>query len=491
VITLALEELTMQRYEIAIIGAGPAGYVGAIKAARAGAAVCIIEDSEFGGACLNTGCIPTKTLVASSRLLRHARRASEFGIAIDGSPAPDFEQLMSRKNKVVDIEKQGLIKLVESSGVEIINGRASFIDHNTLRIVSAAGTGTGGSAIAASQASAANETDIYAKNIIIATGSKPKALAFLPYDGKKVFSSDNIWALEKIPSSMLIIGGGYIGCEFASIFAPLGTKITILEALPKIVAGIDDDISDVLARELKKEGVAIKTGMKISGARVDDEVTVSFEDGSEISGDVALVSVGRRASSAGLNLEGIGVATLPNGDIDVNEQMMTSVPGVFAVGDVIGNPMLAHVASAECTVAVANALGQKLLMDYTLIPASIYTYPEIGTIGITEAQALEKGNDINVGNIQLRSLGISHAAGEIVGEAKIISDAMSDMILGVHIIGERAADIIHEAAVAMFQGMTASALGRVIHVHPTFSEVMGEAAQDVHGEAIYIRKKVA
>lgn len=477
VITLALEELSMQKYEIAIIGAGPAGYVGAIKAARTGVPVCIIEESAFGGVCLNTGCIPTKSLAASSRVLRHAKRAAEFGVALGGNPKPDFEKFMSRKDTIVDVEKQGLIRLVESNGVDIINGRASFIDQNTLKVVN---TGTN-----------AAETTIYAKNIIIATGSEPKDLPFLPCDGKKVFSSDNIWSLEKIPSSMLIIGGGYIGCEFASNFAPFGTQITILEALPKIAAGIEADIADVLAREFKKDGINVKTGMKITGAAISEQVTVRFEDGSEVAGEVALVSVGRRATSAGLNLDKVGVATLPNGNILVNEQMMTNVPGIFAVGDVTGNPMLAHVASAECNVAVANALGQKLIMDYTLVPSSIYSYPEIGTIGLTEAQARENGAAVNVGHVHVRSLGISHAAGEISGEAKIVSDAMSDMILGVHVIGERAADIIHEAAVAMFQGMTASALARVIHAHPTFSEVISEAAQDVHGDAIYIRKRAA
>ncbi len=464
----------MQRYEIAIIGSGPAGYVGAIKAAREGFPTAVIEKGDFGGVCLNTGCIPTKALVASAKQLRNVRRAADFGIDLKGSVSAIFQKLYERMNHVVDIERKGLVKLVENSGTEIIKGQASFVDDNVLKISGADG-----------------EKTINAKNIIIATGSNPKSLPFLPFDGEKVVSSNDLLSLESLPESMIIIGGGYIGCEFASIFSALGTKITIIEALPSLLMNVDEDIVKVLTREFKKEGVEVKADSQIVGAKVADKVTVTLADGTDISADVCLVSVGRRPLTEGLAMEGIGLPVLPDGAIKVNERMMTDIPGVFAVGDVVGNPMLAYVASAECKVAVGNALGNRLLMDYTVIPIGIFTYPEIGSVGVTERQARSAGVDVKTGTVLLRSLGISHASGDIVGMAKLVADSVSDMIIGVHIIGERATDLVHEAAVAMYQGMTASAFGNVLHTHPTFSEIVSEAAHAVNGTAIFSGKQAA
>lgn len=465
----------MERYDIAIIGSGPAGYVGAIKAARSGATTCIIEKEDIGGVCLNTGCIPTKTLVASAKVLRQTRRASDFGLLIDGSIEASIDKLYEHKNKVVETERQGLINLIQKSGAAIKKGHASFIDNRTVKISGPSG-----------------EEIMFAKDIIIATGSKPASLPFLPYDGIRVVSSDDLLNLRSLPESILVIGGGYIGCEFASLFSALGVKITIVEAMSHILPGMDKDIANLLAREFKKNNILIYTNSKIVGAEIDENVSLILENGETLSGDMALVAIGRRPLTDGLDLENAGVATLPTGSIIVNNQMMTNVPGIYAVGDVIGNPMLAHVASAECKVAVANALGNRYIMDYTVIPGAVYTYPEIGSIGISEDQARQMGMDIRIGSVQLRSLGISHATGETVGMAKIITDSISDTIVGIHIIGERAVDIMHEVAVAMFQGTTSSSLSMVIHAHPTFSEIIAEAAQDAHGEAIHkVLKKAA
>lgn len=464
----------VERYEIAIIGSGPAGYVGAVTAARAGVPVCVIEKSDFGGVCLNTGCIPTKTLVASAKALRAARRAAEYGIDIEGTIQISLEKLQMRKERVVDVEKKGLTKLVERSGAQIIKGHASFVDKNSLKVVSDGG-----------------EKTIFAKNVIIATGSKPHALPFLPFDGVKVLSSDDLLRLNKLPDSMLIIGGGYIGCEFASIFSALGTKITIIEALPRLLMGTDEEVSTILSREFKKAGIDVRTNSRLVGTKVDDKVEATLEDGTVLTGDIALVAIGRVPSTGGIDAEKIGVQPLPKGGIKVNNQMMTNIPGIYAVGDVIGTVMLAHVASAECKVAVANALGNRYMMDYTVIPSAIYTYPEIGSVGITEGEARDMGMDVKIGSIELRNLGISHAAGEIAGMAKIVTDAVSGKIVGVHVIGERATDIIHEVAVAMYQGITASALSMVIHAHPTFSELISESALDVNGDAIFIQRMAA
>lgn len=465
----------MERYDIAIIGSGPAGYVGAIKAARAGAATCVVEKDDIGGVCLNTGCIPTKTLVASAKVLRHIERASDFGISIDGSVEATIEKLYDHKNKVVDTERQGLTNLIQRSGAVIKRGRASFIDNRTIKVSGPSG-----------------EEIIFAKNIIIATGSKPASLPFLPYDGVRVVSSEDLLNLKSLPKSILVVGGGYIGCEFASLFSALGVKITVVEAMPHILPGMDKDIATLLAREFKKNNIEIHTNSKIVEAKVNNNVSLTLENGKTLSGDIALVAIGRRPLTDGLDLENAGVATLPTSAITVNNQMMTNVPGIYAVGDVIGNPMLAHVASAECKVAVANTFGNRYMMDYTVIPGAVYTYPEIGSIGISEDQARQMGMDIRIGAVQLRSLGISHATGETAGMAKIITDSISDTIVGIHIIGERAVDIMHEVAVAMFQGTTSSSLSMVIHAHPTFSEIIAEAAQDAHGEAIHkVIKKAA
>jgi len=464
----------MERYEIAIIGSGPAGYVGAIKAARFGVPVCVIEKDSFGGVCLNRGCIPTKAMVASSKMIRSARRASEFGFNIGGSISFDFNKLAGRASRVVEIEREGLEKLVQDNGATIIRGHASFVDNHTLNITSENG-----------------ERQIFANNIIIATGSKSAALPFLPYDGEKVFSGEDIFNLSHLPESMIVVGGGYIGCEFSSIFSALGVKITVIEALPSLLPGTDTEISTILEREFRKENIKVLKGGRITGASVTDNVSVTLEDGTVISADVALVAVGRRASTEGLALKNIDLSTMPDGSINVNNQMMTGLHGIYAVGDVVGNPMLAHVASSECRVAVENALGRRFIMDYTVVPSSIYTYPEIGSVGLTEDQARDTGMEVRVGRILVRGLGISHAAGEIVGVAKIVTDAISDNIVGAHMIGERAADVVHEVAVAMFHGLSSSELGRIIHAHPTFSEAILEAALDVHGETIYITKKAA
>ncbi|MDI6816146.1 MAG: dihydrolipoyl dehydrogenase [Actinomycetota bacterium] len=461
----------MDKYSIAIIGSGPAGYVGAIKAARSGVPTCIIEKSGFGGVCLNTGCIPTKSFVASAKAIRSARRAQEFGFEIDGDIRIDMSALQKRKDRIVDIERKGLERLVRDSGVDIIEGTASFVDAHNLAINNARG-----------------ERIIFAKNTIIATGSVSASLPLMPFDGAKVFSGEDVLSVDRIPASMVIVGGGYIGCEYAALFATLGTKVTVIEALPRILNNADEEISEILARELKKAGVKVLSGHKIISAETDGPVSVTLEGGTVVSADIALVAVGRKAHTAGLGLENAGVSVEKNGTIEVNNEMMTTAQGIYAVGDVAGEPMLAHVASAECRVAVENALGRHLIMDYSVIPNAIFTIPEIGSIGLTEADARAKGMEVHVGRVLMRSVGISHAAGEISGLAKIVCDSISDAIVGVHIIGERATDLIHEAGLALFQDLSASTLSRMIHAHPTFSETLLEAALDTHGDSIYTAK---
>lgn len=461
----------MDKYSIAIIGSGPAGYVGAIKAARRGEPTCIIEKSAFGGVCLNTGCIPTKSLVASAKAIRNARRSQDFGFKIDGKVTAKMADLQKRKDRIVDIERKGLKRLVRESGVDIIEGAASFVDARDIAIDSAQG-----------------ERIIFAKNAIIATGSVSGSLPFMPFDGAKVFSGEDILLLDKIPASMLIVGGGYIGCEYASLFATFGTRVTVVEALPRILNNTDEEIAAILARELKKDGVRVLVGRKIISADIGEMVSVTLEDGTVISADIALVAVGRKAQTANLGLENAGVGVRKNGTIEVNSQMMTAADGIYAVGDVVGEPMLAHVASAECRVAVENALGRQVIMDYSVIPSAIYTHPEIGGVGLTEAEARAKGMDVRVGRVLMRGLGISHAASEISGMAKIVCDSISDAIVGVHIIGERATDLVHEAALALFQDLSASTLSRMVHAHPTFSEALLEAALDTRGDSIYTAK---
>ncbi|MFN3739906.1 MAG: dihydrolipoyl dehydrogenase [Thermodesulfovibrionales bacterium] len=460
--------------KLMVIGAGPGGYVAAIRAAQLGARVTVIEEREVGGTCLNLGCIPTKAMVASSEVLHMIRRADEYGLVINGDIRPDLKKIMERKDKIVSTQVKGIRSLFKSRDIQLIEGRAELLDPKKVRVRKKDGT----------------EETLEADSIIIATGSRPASIPAFPADGVNILSSDDVWRLTEIPKSMVIIGAGVIGCEFACIFRELGTDITMVELLPRALSTEDEDISDIMEKELKKKKIKLLTSVKVeSVTKSSSGVILKLSDGKELSAEKVLVSIGRSFNSEGLGLEKIGIEKGPRGEIKVNERMETSVKGIYAIGDVTGGILLAHVASKEGIVASTNACGGNEGIDYSVVPAAIFTSPEIASVGLREFQAKEAGIPIVTGSFQYRALGKAHAMGEITGLFKIVADAKTDRVLGVHIIGAHASDIIHEAALAIKAGLRVKDIAEMIHSHPTLSEGLMEAAEDVHNRAIHLPPK--
>jgi len=459
---------------LAILGTGPGGYVAAIRAAQLGAEVTIIEKDEIGGTCLNWGCIPTKTLTASANALATVKGLGEYGIELKGSIVPDLSRIIDRKDKVVSTLVKGIKGLFKSWGIVLRNGRGMLLAPGEIAVVLKDGS---------------TET-VTADSIIIATGSRPSEIPSLPFDGTHVISSTEALALRDIPRSLLIVGAGVIGCEFACIFRELGSEVTIVEALPHAVATEDGEISEILEKELKKKKIKLITGTTAEKTRIEEDgVHMLLSDGKEVVAEKVLVSIGRILNTDGIGIEQLGIRTGPKGEILVNERMETNVTGVYAIGDVTGRMLLAHKASAEGIVAAKNIMGIPCSMDYQIIPTAIFTSPEIASVGLREQQAEEQGITFRRGVFPFRALGKAHAMGEISGIVKILSDAATDRIIGAHIIGPHAADLIHEAAVAMKAGLKARDLAETIHAHPTLSEALMEAAEDVSGEAIHLPKK--
>lgn len=462
--------------ELAVLGAGPGGYVAALKAAQLGARVTLIEDHEVGGTCLNWGCIPTKTLIASAELLAKTRELEDFGLELQGSVVPNMARIIERKNKVVTTQVKGIRSLLKGSGVLLKEGRGRLTAPHEISVLARDGSV---SAVAADK-------------VIIATGSRPAAIAAFPFDGSRILSSTDALELREIPASLLIVGAGVIGCEFACIFRELGADVTLVEMADRAVGTEDEEISELLARELKKKKIRLLTGVRVANVEVrEDGVHTFLEDGRELTAEKVLVSIGRAFNTEELGAEATGLIRGGRGEIRVNEKLETNLPGVYAVGDVTGGLLLAHVASRQGLVAAQNCLGADLAMDYRVVPAAIFTSPEIASVGLREHQAAEQGLKVRIGRFQFRGLGKAHAMGEIAGFVKIIAEEQTDRILGAHIIGPHASDLIHEMAVAMQHGLTARQIAGTIHAHPTLAEGLLEAAEDVHGESVHLLPKVS
>ncbi len=460
--------------KIAVLGGGPGGYVAALKAAQLGAQVIVVEGSEVGGTCLNWGCIPTKALLASAEALHKARNLSDYGIELNGSVTPNLSLIMERKNKVVSTQVKGIRALFKSWGVELIEGRGRLTGPASLEVEKKDGS----------------TAAIAADKIIIATGSRPAELPAFKFDGKNILSSNEALTITDIPKSMLIIGAGVIGCEFACIYNELGAEVTMIEMMPRAVSTEDEEISELLAKELKKKKIKLLTGVGVSKVEdTPDGMRAYLSDGRELVAEKILVSIGRALNSDNIGLESVGINRGKRGEILVDNRMETNIKGVYAVGDVIGRIMLAHVASTEGIVAAENICGRDTTMDYSVVPAAIFTSPEIGSVGLRENQAVDKGIKTRIGRFQFRALGKAHAMGEISGFVKIIADDNTDKILGVHIIGPHASDLVHEAAVAMKAGLKTRDIAATIHAHPTLSEGLLEASEDVHGNAVHVPKK--
>lgn len=462
--------------KLTIIGAGPGGYVAAIRAAQKGAQVTVIEDSEIGGTCLNRGCIPTKTLIASAAALHHVRSAEDFGITVPGEIGFNLTKIRERRDKVVSIQVKGIRGLFKSWGVSFVEGRGSLLSSDIVSVVRTDGT----------------TMDIKSDKIIIATGSSPAKLQGYPFDGESVITSDEAVQLKEIPKSLLIVGAGVIGSEFAFIYRTFGAEVTMVELLPRALSSEDEDMSGIIEREFKKTGIRLLTNVKVESIERDATGmrTAKLSNGQDIRAEMILVSIGRSMNSANLGLEAVGIAMGNRGEIVVNEKMETTVMGIYAIGDVTGKIQLAHVASHQGLVAVENALGGNETMDYTVIPSGIFIMPEVGSVGLREHEVRKRRINCRIGRFQYRALGKAHSMGEITGMVKMISDEVSDKVLGVHICGAHATDMVHEGALAIKTGTTAKELAHMIHAHPTLAEAIMEASGDVHGQAIHVPRAV-
>ena len=463
----------MQEFDVLVIGGGPGGYVAAIRAAKNGAKTALVERKEFGGTCLNIGCIPTKTLIAGVDVYHKARHAMEFGVKISGEVSPDWEAMLARKDSVIKTLRGGIGSLLKAAGVTVFKGHGAFTGRKTVKVVD----GEGGEV-----------EEITANKIIIASGSETLVPGFIP-KGKRVITSTELLSIPEIPKSLLILGGGVIGCEFACLFAELGTKVTIVEMLDSIMPNIDRETSRVVAAQMQKMGIEIMNGKPLGDLKADDKGVSGKVGDLTVSADYLLVSIGRKPALEGMNLAASGVKTNERGWIPVDSSCRTNVPGIFAIGDATGSWQLAHAASAMGVVAADVACGKKNAFDGSLVPGCIFTSPEIGSVGKSQEQCDKEGIETRVGKFPFAALGKAMAINETVGFCKIIADAKTDQILGVHIVGPHATDLIAEACPPLHLEITAKELGKAIHAHPTLGEAMMEAAHAVHGESAHIPSK--
>jgi dihydrolipoamide dehydrogenase len=464
--------------KITIIGAGPGGYVAAVRAAQLGAEVSVIEQDKVGGTCLNWGCIPSKIMITTAGMLEGFHRAHEFGLKVEGRVYPDMQQLMARKARVIQDQAKGIAELLSRHKVTLLRGKGVI-------------PGPGRTVVHAADG---RTHEVPWEKLILATGTQPLDFPAFPFDGEKILSSNDVLSLLEIPPSVLILGGGVIGCEFAFILSSLGSDVTVVEALDRLLPlpSVDEDCSKVLQREMKKRKIRFmvrkvvervdRTGEKlrvtIGPSPLVSNLTEKEKEPLTVETDKMVVCVGRRPNTSGMGLEQLGIEMDGKGWIIADARMRTNVPDVYAIGDVLGPAkiMLAHVASTEASVAAENAMGGNRTMDYQVVPGAIFTAPEVANVGLTEAQARERGLPVRADTILFRTLGKAQVIGEIAGEVKIVSDSESGKILGVHMIGPHVTDLIAEGTLAIRMQATVRDLAETIHAHPTLAEVMLEAS---------------
>ena len=465
----------MNTYDVAVIGSGPGGYVAAIRCAQLGLKTAIIEKyNTLGGTCLNVGCIPSKALLDSSHHYYDAVKHFEtHGIHVSGLQI-DFKQMIARKNEVVSQTSGGINYLMDKNNIDMYQGIGSFNDATHINISKADGT----------------SEIIEASKTIIATGSKPSTLPFIKIDKKRIITSTEALSLGEIPKHLIVIGGGVIGLELGSVYSRLGSEVSVIEFMPTITPGMDTMLSKELQKSLKKQGIKIFTSHKVTNVEnKGNEVVVTADDKKgnpvEFKGDYTLISVGRKPYTEGLGLEKIGIKVTEKGQIETNQHLQTNVANIYAIGDVVKGPMLAHKAEEEGTLAAEIIAGQKPHIDYNLIPGVVYTWPEVAAVGKTEEQLKEAGVNYKSGIFAMRALGRARASMDIDGQIKVLADAETDEILGVHMIGARAADMIAEAVIAMEFRASSEDIARSSHAHPTYTEAFKEACLAVHDRSIH------
>ncbi len=447
----------MQKFDVIVLGGGPGGYVAAIKAAQLNQSVALIEAKEMGGTCLNRGCIPSKTLLANAHLAHKIKHASDYGIEVS-EPVIHFDKMIARKDQVVGKVRASLTGLIQSNKITIFKGFGKFTDPRTIKV-----TGED------------NEI-LEGKKIIIATGSEPKDIPSFPFDHEKILSSTSILNLKKLPKSLAIIGGGYIGCEFASCFADYGVKVHILEAMETIIPSQGTELATCLTKNFENKGIEIQTGVFVEGIDTTKTgVSVKLKDAPPVHAELALVSIGRSLNTENIGLEKAGVVT-QHGVIEVNDRLESNVPGIYAIGDITGKWMLAHVASHQGIVAASNAAGKDSKMHYNAVPAVVFTNPEIATVGLLPQEAADQKIETKVGKYPFMALGKSQAALETEGFVQIVSDKKTGQIIGGQVIGHEASALIAEITLAVRCELTLDDLADTIHAHPTVAEAWLEAA---------------
>ncbi len=462
----------MSQFDVTVIGSGPGGYVAAIRAAQLGFKTAIIEKyPTMGGTCLNVGCIPSKALLDSSEHFHNAtHNFANHGILVD-SPKADLARMVARKNEVVEQTTKGIEFLMDKNKITVFQGVGSFESPTQVKITKEDGS----------------SEVIESKYSIIATGSKPSVLPFVTLDKERIITSTEALSLKEIPKHLVVIGGGVIGLELGSVYKRLGAEVTVVEYLDKIIPGMDGSLSKELQKVLKKQGVKFMLSTAVSAVeRKGDSVVVTAKNKKDeeitIEGDYVLVAVGRKPYTDGLGLENAGVELDERGKVKVNEHLQTNVQNIYAIGDVIKGAMLAHKASEEGVLVAEQLAGQKPHINYNLIPGVVYTWPEVAGVGKTQEQLQEEGRKVKVGNFPMRALGRSRASGDIDGFIKILADEETDEVLGVHMVGARAADMIAAAVTAMEFRASAEDIARMSHAHPSYAEAIKEAALDATGK---------
>ncbi|MBO5398888.1 MAG: dihydrolipoyl dehydrogenase [Rikenellaceae bacterium] len=456
------------KYDIIVIGSGPGGYVAAIRASQLGKKVAIVEKAELGGVCLNWGCIPTKALLKSAQVFSYCKNAAHYGVAIDGDVKPDFEKIVARSRTVADTMSKGVAFLMKKNNIDILTGFGRLAGEGRVDV----------------------EGTLYeADAIILATGARPRQMPFMPIDGQHVISSKEALTLPRLPQSMIVVGSGAIGSEFACLYASLGVKVTVVEYMPQMMPLEDEEVAKTMERSFRKMRATVLTSTTVKAVRVVDgacEVDIEGKKGAEtLSAEVVLSAVGIKSNIENIGLEELGIA-VERDKIVVDEHYQTSAQGVYAIGDIIATPALAHVASAEAIHCVEHICGlQPDAVDYSTIPSCVFTSPEVASVGMTEQQARDKGIDYKVGRFPFTASGKATAAGDRDGFVKLIFDEQ-ERLIGAHMVGATVTEMLGEPTLAKRLGATAHAIAKTIHSHPTMHEGLMEASEAAMGAAIHL-----
>ena len=461
------------RYDIIIIGSGPGGYVGSIRASQLGKKVAVVECAELGGVCLNWGCIPTKALLKSAQIYNNISHATSYGRDVEGPVHADMGKIVGRSRTVADTMSKGVSFLLKKNGVDVYHGRGRLLGNGYVEV-----------------SSSDSSTELYADHIILATGARPKELPAIPTDGIHVINSKQALQLDRLPDSMVIIGSGAIGSEFAYYFTTLGVKVTLVEYFPEIMPLEDEEVSKYMDRTFRKMKMTVLSGTAVQSVEVSDGRCVVKAEGKKgeivLESDMVLSAVGIKSNIEDIGLEALGVVTEKD-KVVVDEYYRTNVAGVYAIGDIVSGPALAHVASAEAVCCVEKICGlSPSPVDYSTIPSCIYTSPEVASVGMTEKEATASGIAVRSGKFPLTASGKATAAGERDGFVKLIFNAEDDTLLGAHMVGMNVTEMIAESALAKRLGVTAEILATTIHPHPTISEALAEAAEAALGKAIHL-----